>query len=122
MGAHSSVIAVHNCRMQPIAWFVGAAVAEIAGCYAFWMWLRLNRPAWWGAAGVLALIAFAVILTRVDLPHAGRTYAVYGGIYIVASLGWLWIVEGVRPGRWDLIGSAICVAGAMAILYGPRTA
>jgi small multidrug resistance family-3 protein len=120
MGAHSSVIAVHNCRMQSIVWFVSAAAAEIAGCYAFWMWLRLNRSAWWAAAGVLALIAFAMALTRVDLPHAGRAYAVYGGIYIVASLGWLWIAEGVRPDRWDLIGSAICVVGALVILHGPR--
>ncbi|MFN4194195.1 MAG: hypothetical protein ACK4FR_14810, partial [Tabrizicola sp.] len=51
-----------------------------------------------------------------------RTYAAYGGIYIAASLAWLWAAEGVRPDRWDVAGAAICLAGAAVILYGPRTA
>ena len=44
----------------------------------------------------------------------------YGGVYIVASLAWLWTVEGVRPDRFDLIGAAICPVGASVILLGPR--
>ncbi|RVA45053.1 hypothetical protein EN929_25335, partial [Mesorhizobium sp. M7A.F.Ca.CA.004.11.1.1] len=46
----------------------------------------------------------------------------YGGIYIAASLGWLWLVEGVRPDRWDLAGAALCIAGASVILLVPRGA
>jgi small multidrug resistance family-3 protein len=65
---------------------------------------------------------FAYLLTQVDAPAAGRAYAAYGGVYIVASLGWLWIVEGVRPDRWDVSGAALCLAGAMLILAGPRPA
>ena len=53
---------------------------------------------------------------------AGRAYAAYGGVYIAASLLWLWAVEGARPDRWDALGSAICVVGAAIILFGPRAA
>ena len=67
------------------ALYTAAAVAEIAGCFAFWAWLRLGRSGWWLAPGVLSLILFAVLLTRVDSAFAGRAYAAYGGVYIVAS-------------------------------------
>lgn len=74
--------------------YLGAAVAEIAGCFAFWAWFRLDRSIWWLGPGLLSLALFAYLLTRVDVPLAGRAYAVYGGIYIAASLVWLWVVEG----------------------------
>lgn len=89
-----------------------AAAAEIAGCFAFWAWLRLGKSAWWALPGVAALIAFALLLTRIDSPFAGRAYAAYGGIYIAASLVWLWLVEGARPDRWDLAGATLCLVGA----------
>lgn len=101
--------------------YIGAALAEIAGCFAFWAWLKLDKPAWWLAPGMVSLALFAWLLTRVDSEHAGRAYAAYGGIYIVSALLWLWAAEGVRPDRWDLIGGAICLMGAAVILWGPRT-
>lgn len=100
--------------------YVGAALAEIAGCFAFWSWLRLGKSPWWIAPGIASLIAFAYLLTLVDAALAGRVYAAYGGIYIVASLFWLWAIEGARPDRWDVIGAAICIVGALVILFGPR--
>jgi small multidrug resistance family-3 protein len=100
--------------------YIGAAITEIAGCFAFWAWLRLGQPVWWLGPGFASLIAFAWLLTLVDVDHAGRAYAAYGGIYIAASLVWLWAMEGARPDRWDLIGAVICIAGAAVILYGPR--
>jgi small multidrug resistance family-3 protein len=100
--------------------YVGAAVAEIAGCFAFWAWLRLDRTVWWLVPGLVALALFAWLLTLVESPFAGRAYAAYGGIYIAASLAWLWAIEGTRPDRWDLAGALICVVGAVIILYGPR--
>jgi small multidrug resistance family-3 protein len=106
--------------MASLGWFTLAALLEIAGCFAFWIWLREGRSAWIAAAGVAGLILFAIVLTRVDSPLAARAYAAYGGIYIAASLAWLWVVEGVRPDRWDTIGAAICIAGAALILLGPR--
>lgn len=102
--------------------FVAAAVAEIAGCFAFWAWLRQGKPVWWVVPGVAALALFAYLLTLVEAEHAGRAYAAYGGVYIAAALVWLWAAEGVRPDRWDLVGAAICLAGAAVILFGPRTA
>jgi len=67
-------------------------------------------------------MVFAYLLTLVDSSAAGRTFAAYGGVYIVASLCWLRKVEGVRPDRWDLIGAAFCIIGATVILLGPRAA
>jgi small multidrug resistance family-3 protein len=101
-------------------WFVLASVAEIAGCFAFWAWLRLDKSALWLVPGILLLLAFAWLLTRADVDLAGRAYAAYGGVYIATSLAWLWAVEGVRPDRWDVTGAAICLLGAAVIVFGPR--
>ena len=103
-----------------IAAYIGAAFAEIAGCFAFWAWLKLGKSPLWLAPGLVSLAAFAWLLTLVDSEAAGRAYAAYGGVYIVASLLWLWGVEGVPPDRWDTFGAAVCLAGAAIILFGPR--
>ena len=108
--------------MKSIAYFVGAAFAEIAGCFALWAWARLGKSVWWLLPGIASLALFAWLLTRVDAAFAGRAYAAYGGIYIAASLAWLALVERTMPDRWDLLGAAICVAGAAVILLGPRAA
>lgn len=102
--------------------YIAAALAEIAGCFAFWGWLRLAKPVWWLAPGMVSLALFAWLLTLVDTDHAGRAYAAYGGVYIVSALLWLWLVESTRPDKWDLIGAVVCLAGAAIILFGPRTA
>ena len=106
--------------MLTIAAYIGAALAEIAGCFTFWAWLRLDKPVWWVLPGLLALALFAYLLTLVDSAAAGRTYAAYGGVYIVSSVCWLWLVEGVRPDRWDAVGAVVCLIGAMIIVAGPR--
>jgi small multidrug resistance family-3 protein len=100
--------------------YIGAALAEIAGCFAFWAWLRLDKPVWWLAPGIASLCLFAYLLTLVDAQHAGRTYAAYGGVYILSALLWLWIAEGVKPDRWDVAGASIALVGAAVILWGPR--
>jgi len=100
--------------------YVGAAISEIAGCFAFWVWLRLGKSICWLLPGLLSLIVFAYLLTLVETNAAGRAYAAYGGVYIVASLFWLWAIESVRPDRWDITGAAICLVGAAVIILGPR--
>ncbi len=102
--------------------FAVAALAEIAGCFAFWAWWRLDKSALWLLPGVVSLAVFAWLLSLVDADAAGRAYAAYGGIYIAASLVWLWSVEGVRPDRFDLAGAVICLVGASVILFAPRPA
>jgi small multidrug resistance family-3 protein len=97
-----------------------AAIFEIAGCFSFWAWLKLHKSAWWLAPGIVSLILFAYLLTLVDSPAAGRTYAAYGAIYIASSLIWLWLVEHQRPDRWDMAGLALCLIGSAVILFGVR--
>ncbi len=100
--------------------YVGAALAEIAGCFAFWAWLRQGQSILWLIPGMVALALFAWLLTLADVEHAGRTYAAYGGVYIASALAWLWAVERVRPDRWDMVGLLVCLVGAAIILFGPR--
>ena len=106
--------------MPTLAAYIGAALAEIAGCFAFWAWLRLDKTVWWIVPGMASLALFAYLLTLADVAAAGRAYAAYGGIYISASLVWLWAVEGVRPDRWEMIGVSLCLLGTAVIIAGPR--
>lgn len=96
--------------------FAIAAFLEIGGCFTFWAWLRRGASPLVAILGVISLIGFAVALTRVDSVFAGRAYAAYGGIYIAASLVWLWLAEGQRPSATDLLGAGIAVAGALVII------
>ena len=107
--------------MNSLAYFALASFFEIAGCFAFWSVLRLSKATVWLAAGVASLMLFAWLLTRVEVAAAGRAYATYGGVYIVGSLAWLWIVENKIPDRWDVVGGAVCLLGAAIIFFGPRT-
>lgn len=102
--------------------YLAAALAEIGGCFAIWAWLRLSKSGWWLVPGCASLGLFAWLLTLVDTSQAGRAYAAYGGIYITTALAWLWLAEGVRPDRWDLLGAALCLAGAGVILLAPHRA
>ena len=102
--------------------YILAAAAEIGGCFAFWAWLRLGKSAWWTVPGAALLIVFALLLTRVEASAAGRAFAAYGGVYIAASVAWLWLIEHRTPDLWDLIGAVICLTGAAIILFGPRAA
>lgn len=107
--------------MTTLALYLAAASAEIAGCFAFWAWSRLEKSPLWLLPGLASLIAFAWLLTRVESDFAGRAYAAYGGVYILSSLLWMWGVEGVRPDRWDLIGAGLSLLGALVIVLVPRT-
>lgn len=98
-----------------------AALAEIAGCFAAWAWLRQGASGLWLVPGTASLLVFALLLTLVPAEAAGRAFAAYGGVYIVASLVWMWAVESLRPDRFDALGAAVCLAGAAIILLAPRT-
>ena len=96
-----------------------AALAEIAGCFAVWSWWR-GASALWLIPGALALAVFAVALALTPPSHAGRSFAAYAGVYLLASVAWLWLVERTRPDLWDLAGGALALAGAAVILWAPR--
>lgn len=101
-------------------WYLIAAFAEIAGCFAFWAWARLDKSALWLIPGLASLALFAWVLTRTDSAIAGRAYAAYGGVYIASSMVWMWLVEGQRPDRWDMAGLALCLIGSAVILLPSR--
>lgn len=96
-----------------------AALAEIAGCFAVWSWWR-GAPALWLVPGGLALAGFAWALALTEPAVAGRTFAGYGGVYVVASLVWMWAVEGVRPGWGDALGGGLILVGVGVILLASR--
>ncbi len=95
-----------------------AALSEIGGCFAAWAVLRQGAHAAWLLPGALLMALFAWALTWVEADAAGRAFAAYGGVYIAASLAWLWAVEGLAPTGRDLLGAALCLAGAAVILSG----
>lgn len=102
--------------------YAAAALAEIAGCFGFWLYFREGKSWWFLPASFVSLAAFAWLLTLSESNAAGRAFAAYGGVYIVASILWLWRVEHVRPDRWDVVGACICLLGAAIILFAPRHA
>ncbi|MFA9240529.1 MAG: YnfA family protein [Candidatus Paceibacteria bacterium] len=98
--------------------FFIAAFFEIFGCFAFWLYFRLEKTPLWLALGTVSLILFAYVLTKIDVEQAGRVYAIYGGIYIFASLLWLVLIEKESFNRWDIIGAGICILGSSVIFIG----
>ena len=100
--------------------FFLAAFFEILGCFTFWLYFRLERTPWWIALGVVSLVLFAYVLTKIDVENAGRVYAIYGGIYIIASLIWLVLVEKESFNRWDVIGASLAILGAFIIFIGNK--
>lgn len=111
-----------NAEMEltrSVALFAIAGLCEIGGGYLVWLWLRDGRSKWYGLAGAVILFVYGVLPT---LQHAnfGRTYAAYGGVFIVLSLTWGWGIDGVVPVRFDLIGGAIALLGVLVIMYWPR--
>jgi len=106
--------------MKSLLVFSAAALAEIAGCFSFWAWWRLDKSILWLLPGMVSLAVFGWLLAQVDSAFAGRAYAAYGGVYIAASLLWLWFAEGLRPDRFDMAGAALALVGAGIILAAPR--
>jgi small multidrug resistance family-3 protein len=98
--------------------FAVTALAEIVGCYLPYLWLRQGKTAWLLIPAAASLVLFAWLLT-LHPTSAGRVYAAYGGVYVTIALAWLWVVDGVRPSRWDCLGVALCLGG-MAVIMAAR--
>ena len=99
--------------------FVVTAIAEIVGCYLPYLWLKQRASAWVLIPAALSLAVFAWLLS-LHPGAAGRTYAAYGGVYVSIALLWLWLIDGQRPDRWDLVGVAVTVIGMAIIAFAPR--
>ena len=97
------------------------ALAEITGCYLPWLWLKQQGSVWLLLPAALSLLLFVWLLT-LHPAAAGRVYAAYGGVYVVVALLWLWLVDGVRPGLWDVLGATLALLGMGIIMLAPRQA
>lgn len=107
--------------LNTTALFVVTALAEIVGCYLPYLWLREGKSAWLLLPAAASLALFAWLLT-LHSTAAGRVYAAYGGIYVAMALAWLWLVDGVRPTQWDVLGVTVSIAGMAIIMFAPRSA
>lgn len=99
--------------------FAFTALVEIVGCYLPLLWLRQHYSSWLLLPAAACMALFVWLLT-LHPSAAGRTYAAYGGVYIVVALAWLWLVDGHRPTLWDILGGAIALLGVLVIIAAPR--
>lgn len=106
---------------KTVALFIVTAIAEIGGCYLPYLWLKGAAPAWVLLPAAFSLALFVWLLT-LHPTAAGRVYAAYGGVYVAVALGWLWLVDGVRPTVWDWAGVGVLLVGMSLIAFGPRHA
>ena len=105
--------------LKTLCLFVFTAVAEIVGCYLPYLWLKAGKSAWLLLPAAVSLAVFAWLLT-LHPAAAGRIYAAYGGVYIGVAIFWLWLVDGIRPTAWDLLGAAVAMLGMAIIMFAPR--
>jgi small multidrug resistance family-3 protein len=104
---------------KSLFYFVSAGLCEIGGGYLVWIWLRNGKSIFYAFAGAVVLILYGIIPTF-QPAHFGRVYAAYGGIFVVMSILWGWIVDNIKPDRYDIIGGVICLIGVGMIMYWPR--
>ncbi|GEM45488.1 YnfA family protein [Deinococcus cellulosilyticus] len=108
---------------KSILLFLLAGLAEIGGGYLVWIWLREGKPVWVGLLGGLILILYGILPTlQPTVLDFGRVYAAYGGLFIVLSLLWGWMVDGKTPDTPSLVGACIALMGAAVIAWWPRAA
>lgn len=93
-----------------------AALLEVGG--GFLVWRAVRAEAGWLAlvAGAAGVVGFALVIAQVDESSFGRTFAAYGGVFVVASLLWGWGVDGLRPDPRDWAGAGVIVAGVVLML------
>jgi small multidrug resistance family-3 protein len=107
-------------ELRTLGLFVLTAIAEIVGCYLPYLWLRQGKSAWLLLPAALSLALFAWLLT-LHPTAAGRVYAAYGGVYICVAIIWLWLVDGIRPSAWDILGVGVALLGMAIIMFAPRS-
>ncbi|HJT83901.1 MAG TPA: YnfA family protein [Nitrososphaeraceae archaeon] len=99
--------------------FFLAGVCEIGGGYLVWLWLRDDMGWYLGLLGGFILFLYAIIPTF-QPSHFHRIYAAYGGIFIIMSVLWGWIIGGIAPDFYDFFGASVAILGVAIIYYMPR--
>jgi len=108
-------------EIKTILLFLVTAVAEIVGCYLPYLWLTQGKSPWLLVPAAISLATFAWLLS-LHPTAAGRIYAAYGGVYIFVAIVWLWLVDGIKPSVWDIVGSSVALVGMSIIMFAPRDA
>ena len=106
--------------IQTAGLFFVTAVLEILGCFLPYLWLKQKAGIWVLMPAVLALAAFVWLLS-LHPAASGRVYAAYGGVYVATAIAWLWLIEGIRPSTYDLVGSVVALVGMGIIVVGWRS-
>ena len=106
--------------LRTMALFALAALAEIGGAWLVWQAVREHRGWWLAGLGVLALGLYGFVATFQQDANFGRVLAAYGGVFVAGSLLWGVVMDGFRPGRWDITGALICLLGVAVIMFPPR--
>lgn len=106
-------------ELKTVGLFIITAIAEIVGCYLPYLWLRHGASVWLLVPAATSLALFSWLLT-LHPDASGRVYAAYGGIYVSVALVWLWLVDGVRPSMWDVLGVTVTLVGMAIIAFSPR--
>jgi small multidrug resistance family-3 protein len=102
-----------------LLFFFIAGLCEIGGGYLVWLWLREGMSWIIGSLGGFVLFLYGIVPTF-QPSYFHRIYAAYGGIFIIMAVFWGWLFEGIAPDKFDIIGAAIAIAGAIIIYYMPR--
>ncbi|WP_434339705.1 YnfA family protein [Motilimonas cestriensis] len=107
-------------EIKTIGLFFVTAIAEILGCYLPYLWLKEDKSVLLLVPAAFCLVLFAWLLS-LHPTAAGRVYAAYGGVYIFVAILWLWVVDGIRPSLWDIVGVCVAMLGMAIIMFAPRT-
>lgn len=106
-------------ELKTMGLFFVTAVAEILGCYLPYLWLKEGKSIWLLVPAAICLGLFAWLLS-LHPTATGRVYAAYGGVYIFVAILWLWLVDGIRPTMWDIVGVSVALLGMAIIMFAPR--
>ncbi|MDP1817783.1 MAG: YnfA family protein [Leadbetterella sp.] len=105
--------------VKVLAIYFLAGLCEIGGGYFIWIWLKNEKSAVYGVIGAVLLISYGFVATFQPNNFA-RTYAAYGGVFIIMSLIWAYIFDAFKPTKYDIIGSVIVFIGISIIFFAKR--
>ncbi len=104
--------------LRTVLLYILAGLAEIGGGWLMWQWLREGKNILWGIVGGAILVFYGIIPTLQEEPAFGRVYAAYGGVFIILSLLWGYVVDGWQPDKYDVLGGIIALVGVIVIIWG----
>lgn len=105
--------------LRSIPIYILAGLCEIGGGYLIWLWLKEDKPYWYGIIGAIILAFYGVVATW-QTANFARVYAAYGGIFIVMSILWSMKFDNFSPDKYDIAGALIALLGVCIIYYAPR--